>query len=84
MFWDRAKDSAAAYRPVAGGQQLTFEVRDGSILDLESGSLWRLDGLAIEGALRGERLEQAPDSFTMGSGSLIVPLLGGYGTAAKL
>ena len=30
VFWDWAKDSAAAYRPVAGGQQLTFEVRDGS------------------------------------------------------
>ncbi len=46
-----------------GDQILTFEFRDGEILDQETGSLWDLSrGLAVDGPLRGEALQGVPGS----------------------
>jgi Protein of unknown function (DUF3179) len=55
----------AAYRPEAGGQQLTFEATTDGIVDLETGSVWSILGRAVEGPLEGEQLlpELAIDSL---------------------
>jgi len=40
--------------------ELEFEMKDGNVVDLQTGSIWRMDGLAIEGPLAGKRLEPLP------------------------
>lgn len=49
--------SAGAFIPTAAGQQLTFENRDGAIVDAQTGSTWNVLGRAIEGPLAGTTLE---------------------------
>ncbi len=63
VFWDRARQGATAFRPRAGGRALTFEAREGGFFDAETGSTWRLDGLAIDGELEGERLEPIDEAY---------------------
>jgi len=63
VFWDRERVGAMAYRPIHDAQPLTFEARDGRLLDLETGSEWRLDGLAVSGPLAGERLEPVAEAY---------------------
>jgi len=41
----------------AQGRSLTFTVRDGEIVDDQTGSEWTIDGRASEGSLKGSRLE---------------------------
>jgi hypothetical protein len=59
---DESEDIGATgvFRPVADGRDLTF-VRDGGeeapITDRETDSTWSVAGLAIDGELRGSRLE---------------------------
>lgn len=57
IFWDRARRAAMAYRPFIDGERLTFSVADGQIQDDETGSMWRIDGVATSGPLQGRRLE---------------------------
>ena len=51
--------AAAAYSRQLGERTLSFELRDGRIVDRETGSEWDLFGIAIAGALKGRRLEPA-------------------------
>jgi hypothetical protein len=48
---------ATALRPVVNGMELTFTIHDTDFRDHETGSLWNVFGVAIEGPLEGERLE---------------------------
>ena len=57
VMWDAALEAAVGVRPVASGRRLTFEVRDGAIIDAETGSVWSVGGQAVAGPLRGERLQ---------------------------
>ena len=63
VFWDSGASAAMAYRPSAGGQVLTFEVRGGAFVDVETGSEWSLEGRALSGPLAGERLEMIPEAY---------------------
>ena len=63
VFWSTAAESAVAYKPIASGQDLTFEVREGKFFDLETGSEWTLGGLAVAGAHEGVELEVVNDAF---------------------
>ncbi len=63
VFWDRARQGAMAFRPRAGSRNLTFEARENGLFDTETGSRWRLDGLAEDGVLAGERLEPVADAY---------------------
>lgn len=63
VLWDNTLRAAVGARPVAGGRRLTFQVRDGAIVDTETGSVWSVAGEAVAGSLRGERLELIPDSY---------------------
>ena len=50
--------SAGVFIPVAADQVLTFELRNGEIVDVETGSVWNVLGHATAGPMAGERLEQ--------------------------
>ena len=63
VFWDRAAEAATAYRPVWNGRSLTFEVRDGEIVDRETESVWRIDGQAIRGELEGATLPAVEEAY---------------------
>ena len=45
------------------GKVLTFEVRGGAFVDVETGSEWSLEGRALSGPLAGERLEMIPEAY---------------------
>jgi hypothetical protein len=57
--------SVAVFTPTAGGRDLTFSYDGEHFIDAETGSVWLLNGEAIDGELTGERLEQIPhlDTF---------------------
>jgi len=63
VFWDRAVQGAMAYQPRLDGQPLTFEAREGRLVDVETQSEWRIDGTAIAGPLAGARLEPVAEAF---------------------
>jgi hypothetical protein len=48
-------------RHLAGGSTLLdFKLKNGRVEDLQTGSVWRADGLAVNGPLREQRLEPVP------------------------
>ena len=48
--------AAGAFRPLLSGEAITFQVRDGMIMDLGTGSEWNVLGLATAGPLEGAQL----------------------------
>lgn len=63
VFWDSAKDAAMAFRPTRDAGELSFSVVDGKIVDDQTGSVWAVDGVAVEGTLAGEELEAVAEAF---------------------
>lgn len=63
VFWDSGAASAVMFAPSIGRQDLTFEVRNGTFVDVETGSRWSLEGRAISGPLEGERLLAVPTAY---------------------
>ena len=63
VFWDQERQAAAAYRRALPDRALSFELRDGEITDVETGSAWRIDGRATAGPLRGTQLQPIPDAY---------------------
>jgi hypothetical protein len=57
--------SSAVFIPSVGGRDLTIAFDGSEFVDEETGSVWLLNGEAVEGELKGERLEQIPhlDTF---------------------
>ncbi len=49
--------SAGAFVPVVDGERLSFEARDGEIVDTQTGSVWNVLGRATSGPLEGTSLE---------------------------
>ena len=60
---DRRREAAAAYRNELDDRNLTFRAVPGGFEDAETGSIWRLDGLADSGPLAGRRLEPIRDAY---------------------
>lgn len=52
-----------AFTPSLAGKDLTFEVRNGAFVDVETGSQWSLDGKALSGPLAGESLWKIRDAY---------------------
>lgn len=63
VFWSRDAEGAAAFLPRIDGQDLTFHVDNGRIVDDQSGSVWRLDGSAESGPFAGQRLDAVNDAY---------------------
>ena len=62
VFWDGAHEAAMAYRPEHDGAALTFAARDGRIVDTATGSVWRVDGRAVDGPLSGATLSPVAEA----------------------
>ena len=45
------------------GQELTLTVQNGQFVDAETGSVWRLDGIATSGPLAGSQLQAIPEAY---------------------
>ncbi len=63
IFWDSQRQAAMAYYRVIDGDTLDFYVEAGRILDVQTGSQWRVDGLAIAGPLSGKRLDPVAEAY---------------------
>jgi len=57
VFWDRSGRAAMAYRPAHEGDHLSFKVKNGRIVDEQTGSTWTVDGRAVEGEKEGAQLD---------------------------
>ena len=62
VFWGRVWKGALAFYPNAGARALNFEIRDGSIVDLETESTWTVGGLGASGPLAGARLDPVAEA----------------------
>ena len=65
VVWDRDSNIALPFARTVDGQSLTFDLEeDGAwplgLRDRETGTLWNVEGVALEGPLRGQRLTQVP------------------------
>jgi hypothetical protein len=63
VFWDAPRQTAMAFLPELDGSPLTFTSTRAAITDEETGSEWRVDGLAVSGPLAGRRLEPVPEAY---------------------
>jgi hypothetical protein len=63
VFWSSEASTAMAYRPSAGGQALTFEVSNSAFLDVDTGSEWPLERVALSGPRAGQRLAMIPEAY---------------------
>jgi hypothetical protein len=63
MLWDRSRQAASAYSRDVGGDLLTFRVGSDDIFDIETGTRWTVDGLAVDGPLAGRRLDRVGQTY---------------------
>ena len=56
----RTVPAANAYDRRVADRELSFELRDGAVVDRETGSRWNVLGEAVAGPLAGRRLEPVP------------------------
>jgi hypothetical protein len=63
VFWDQFSESAMAFSPDLDDEILTFSVANERITDDQTGSLWRIDGLAVEGPLADQQLQPWAEAF---------------------
>ncbi len=63
VLWSREAVSAMAYLPEVDGRPVTLEVEDGRIIDVGTGSVWTVQGHAIEGPLVHDRLAPIPAAY---------------------
>ena len=63
VLWERSVGGAMAFRPRVGITPLTLKAENGKIVDVETGSEWRVDGRAVSGPLEGQSLEPVEEAF---------------------
>jgi hypothetical protein len=63
VFWDSALEAAMAFRPAVAGQSLTFEVVGERYVDVNSGSEWSFEGLAMSGPMAGAQLTPVAEAY---------------------
>jgi hypothetical protein len=63
VFWDGLRQGAMTFYPTAGSRGLSFETSNATIVDLETGSTWTIEGLAIDGPLVGTQLEPVAEAY---------------------
>ena len=56
-FYEAALDTGRVFRRNVEDQALTFQVKDGLIIDQQTESVWNERGLAVQGDLEGTRLD---------------------------
>jgi hypothetical protein len=63
VFWDSNARAAMAYSRTVDAAELTFSVVGDQIVDAETGSAWRVDGVADSGPLAGTKLDPIPEAY---------------------
>lgn len=64
VLWSTAAQGGGFYRPVTEqGDPVEIEARDGELVDVGTGSVWSIEGRAIEGARAGERLVPLEEGY---------------------
>jgi hypothetical protein len=63
ILWEEDGQAAAAFHRRLDGQALDLVVRDGRFADEQTGSVWAVDGRAVEGPLQGSRLTPVSSAF---------------------
>ena len=63
ILWERSLEGAMAFRPELDGAPVTLVAVDGKIIDIDTGSEWRMDGRAISGPLEGRSLPPVEEAF---------------------
>ena len=65
ILWHPEKNVVSIYSRTITQRVLQFELRDGRLFDLQTGSQWNFNGVALSGELSGEdlRLVVAPAHF---------------------
>lgn len=63
VLWRSEVQGAMAYRPVVDGQTLTFEDREGAIVDTSTESTWTVAGRAVSGPLQGAHLQKVAETY---------------------
>lgn len=63
IFYDREKSAAWAFWLTDENDRYNFNIADGKIQDTATGSIWQIDGLAIEGPLAGTRLAPVDEAY---------------------
>ncbi|MCP4257244.1 MAG: DUF3179 domain-containing protein [Planctomycetes bacterium] len=65
VFYDEALDTVRTFSRVNGDTVLTFALRDGNFIDLNSGSVWTKDGQAVSGKWEDSQLNwiESMESF---------------------
>ena len=63
VLWERFREGAMAFKPRLNGAPVTLTAVDGKIVDVETGSEWRMDGRAISGPLEGQSLTPIEEAF---------------------
>jgi len=64
ILWDGAAQAAMAFEALLeDGTRLNFRVEGGRVVDEQSGSSWRFDGVAIDGPRAGQRLTPVADAY---------------------
>jgi len=58
LFWKEEARAAMVYR-----SSKDFSVENGTIVDAETGSVWAIDGRAVDGVREGERLEPVASAY---------------------
>jgi len=49
--------STGVFKRILEGQKLSFALKDGNIIDEQTGSIWTITGTAVKGPFKGEQLE---------------------------
>jgi hypothetical protein len=63
IFWDRDARAAMAYSRTVDATELTFSVVGDQIVDAETGTTWRVDGVATAGPLAGRSLDPVTEAY---------------------
>ncbi|MEZ4699992.1 MAG: DUF3179 domain-containing protein [Rhodothermales bacterium] len=63
ILWDGAKRAAMAYTAELDGAPIAFEIHEGRIEDTDTGSVWEVDGRAVEGDRAGARLTPIAEAY---------------------
>ena len=63
VLWERFSEGAMAFKPRLNGAPVTLQAEGGKIVDVETGSEWRMDGRAVSGPLEGQSLTLIEEAF---------------------
>jgi hypothetical protein len=63
VLWDREKEAAMAFEAEVDGETLTFSTHLNLFKDDQTQTIWRVDGLGVEGPLAGVQLKPVAEAF---------------------